>query len=120
MLGLTCDCLIDCGDDPNLRTGKAKPCPKRREFLEREAIRQQKQASADALCKKFWVATVLDLVEVQDWHIRRLQDALMTMLGQFTKAHSSLKDSEALLVAHAALKAVERGDKTMLQKGGAL
>lgn len=110
MMGLTCDCLNDCGDDPALRTGKAKPCPSRRDRLHQESIRKKKQEAADVLCQKFGVVNVLDLVETQNTHIQRLQDALLSMLEQFTKTPSSLKDTEARGKAQAAL---------LLAKGGA-
>ncbi|MNL87440.1 hypothetical protein D3C87_2165910 [compost metagenome] len=38
--------------------------------------------------------------------IRELSDALRTMLGQFTKTPSTLRDTEARVKAHAALKSV--------------
>ena len=73
MMGLTCDCLNDCGDDPALRTGKAKPCPNRRDYEHRQAITKKKQDAADVLCQKFSVTNLLDLILAQDTHIQRLE-----------------------------------------------
>jgi hypothetical protein len=72
MMGLTCDCLNYCGDDPALRTGKAKPCPSQRDRMHQDAIKAHKQAAADVLCQKFGVTNLLDLVQAQDTHIQRL------------------------------------------------
>lgn len=73
MMGLTCDCLNDCGDDPALRTGKARPCPSRRDHEHQQAITQKKQAAATLLCQKFGVTNLLDLIQAQDTHIQRLE-----------------------------------------------
>jgi hypothetical protein len=73
MMGLTCDCLNQCGDDPRLRTGKSKPCPTLRDREHQEKITAQKQAAATLLCKKFNVTNLLDLILAQDTHIQRLE-----------------------------------------------
>jgi hypothetical protein len=73
MMGLTCDCLNDCGDDPDLYTGKAKPCPNRRDYEHQQAITQKKQDAANVLCQKFGVTNLLDLIQAQDTHIQRLE-----------------------------------------------
>lgn len=76
MMGLTCDCLNYCGDDPALATGKSKPCTSQQDRMHKDAIKQKKQASADILCQKFGVTNLLDLVEAQATHIQRLERAV--------------------------------------------
>lgn len=40
-----CDCLNDCGDDPDLRKGRAQPCDWRQQEVKRLQAKQQAEAA---------------------------------------------------------------------------
>lgn len=60
---VSCDCLNDCGDDPQVKTGKVQPCRNMLDQQERDRILGEQLAYIIKMCKIHNAAGYIDLVE---------------------------------------------------------
>ena len=60
---MNCDCLNDCGDDPDLKTGKVQPCPNMAKHQERERVLAKQVATIFRLSQLYRAENLFDLIE---------------------------------------------------------
>jgi len=60
---MNCDCLNDCGDDPDLKTGKVQPCEHMAARLERQRVISEQVATITQLRNIYGADNIFELIE---------------------------------------------------------
>lgn len=60
---MNCDCLNDCGDDPDLKTGKVQPCKNMAVHLERQRVISAQVATITKLREFYGADNIFELID---------------------------------------------------------